>query len=200
LSGDTIVPSYANPQSLNRYSYVLNNPLRYTDPTGHRACEKYGDSCLSENQATEKYKAELRKHKNENKDKGEENDRGGGAYKVLQSLHPDSPILPEWLQGLSNLKLIWSSGPDWFFRVADGKRILTGDHPHLGVPFWHLNSDLRLLPHVMNMEPVLKIAAAAQPVVTSFATFSGAAESFIPIITPRPDMFMPLSGQQEVYN
>jgi hypothetical protein len=25
----------ANPQALNRYSYVLNNPLRYTDPTGH---------------------------------------------------------------------------------------------------------------------------------------------------------------------
>jgi hypothetical protein len=25
-----------NPQALNRYSYVLNNPVRYTDPTGHR--------------------------------------------------------------------------------------------------------------------------------------------------------------------
>ncbi|NJN16641.1 MAG: hypothetical protein HC822_10390 [Oscillochloris sp.] len=25
----------ANPQSLNRYSYVQNNPLRYVDPTGH---------------------------------------------------------------------------------------------------------------------------------------------------------------------
>jgi len=25
----------ANPQALNRYSYVLDNPLRYTDPTGH---------------------------------------------------------------------------------------------------------------------------------------------------------------------
>jgi RHS repeat-associated protein len=25
----------ANPQSLNRYSYVLNNPLRFTDPFGH---------------------------------------------------------------------------------------------------------------------------------------------------------------------
>jgi len=36
LQPDTIVPEPANPQSLNRYSYVYNNPLRYTDPTGHR--------------------------------------------------------------------------------------------------------------------------------------------------------------------
>lgn len=32
---DTIVPNPANPQSLNRYSYVLNNPLKYADPSGH---------------------------------------------------------------------------------------------------------------------------------------------------------------------
>ncbi len=35
LSADSIVPDPANPQALNRYSYVINNPLRYTDPTGH---------------------------------------------------------------------------------------------------------------------------------------------------------------------
>jgi RHS repeat-associated protein len=35
LSADTIVPDPANPQSLNRYSYVYNNSLKYTDPTGH---------------------------------------------------------------------------------------------------------------------------------------------------------------------
>ena len=35
LQADTIVPSPGNPQSLNRYAYGLNNPLRYTDPTGH---------------------------------------------------------------------------------------------------------------------------------------------------------------------
>jgi hypothetical protein len=32
---DTIIPSPYNPQSLNRYSYTYNNPIRYTDPTGH---------------------------------------------------------------------------------------------------------------------------------------------------------------------
>ena len=35
ISADTIVPNPANPQSFNRYSYCFNNPLRYTDPTGH---------------------------------------------------------------------------------------------------------------------------------------------------------------------
>jgi RHS repeat-associated protein len=35
ISADTIVSDPSNPQSLNRYTYVLNNPLRYTDPTGH---------------------------------------------------------------------------------------------------------------------------------------------------------------------
>src|SRR4030065_178356 len=42
LQADTIVPSPGNPQSLNRYSYVLNNPLRYKDPSGHKTCEAAG--------------------------------------------------------------------------------------------------------------------------------------------------------------
>ncbi|MBI3242659.1 MAG: RHS repeat-associated core domain-containing protein [Chloroflexi bacterium] len=35
LSADTIVPEPGDPQALNRFSYVKNNPLKYTDPTGH---------------------------------------------------------------------------------------------------------------------------------------------------------------------
>ena len=36
LSADTIVPNASDPQALNRYTYVLGNPLKFIDPTGHR--------------------------------------------------------------------------------------------------------------------------------------------------------------------
>jgi RHS repeat-associated protein len=32
---DPLIPDSGNPQDLNRYSYALNNPLKYRDPTGH---------------------------------------------------------------------------------------------------------------------------------------------------------------------
>ena len=35
ISADTLVPSPGDPQSLNRYAYVQNNPLKYTDPSGY---------------------------------------------------------------------------------------------------------------------------------------------------------------------
>ena len=37
LSADPIIQAPTNLQSLNRYSYVLNNPLKYTDPSGFSA-------------------------------------------------------------------------------------------------------------------------------------------------------------------
>ena len=44
---DSVIPDIYNPQYLNRYSYVLNNPLKYVDPTGHEStycptCEEQG--------------------------------------------------------------------------------------------------------------------------------------------------------------
>ncbi len=61
LSPDSIIPGAANPQNLNRYSYVLNNPLRYVDPTGHAwdDCKKLDSdvACKSRMQRVNKIKA-----------------------------------------------------------------------------------------------------------------------------------------------
>jgi len=37
ISADTIIPDPGNPQDFNRYSYVRNNPVGYTDPSGNCA-------------------------------------------------------------------------------------------------------------------------------------------------------------------
>jgi RHS repeat-associated protein len=46
LSADTLVPDGKNPQQFNRYSYGLNNPVKYTDPSGHKVvCGATPDGC-----------------------------------------------------------------------------------------------------------------------------------------------------------
>lgn len=43
-SADSVAGSRTNPQSLNLYSYTLNNPVNLTDPTGHLAEDPHGES------------------------------------------------------------------------------------------------------------------------------------------------------------
>jgi RHS repeat-associated protein len=52
VSADSVVPGAGNPQALNRYGYELNNPVKYTDPTGHdpednKECQNIAN-CLPE--------------------------------------------------------------------------------------------------------------------------------------------------------
>ena len=47
-SADTIISSSKDPQTRNRYAYVLNNPLKYNDPTGNVA-EDYKKESTSPN-------------------------------------------------------------------------------------------------------------------------------------------------------
>jgi len=46
MTPDPLGGKLVDPQTLNRYSYVVNNPLRYTDPTGLYTC-KDDDQCKS---------------------------------------------------------------------------------------------------------------------------------------------------------
>lgn len=42
IMADTVIPDAGDAQSLNPYSYCLNNPLELTDPSGHSAAEALG--------------------------------------------------------------------------------------------------------------------------------------------------------------
>jgi len=48
---DTLVPDPYNPLDWNRYGYARYNPIKYTDPTGHYACQGSDDygKCIPEN-------------------------------------------------------------------------------------------------------------------------------------------------------
>jgi hypothetical protein len=45
ISADTIIPQPADPQSHNRYSYTVNRPLVFVDPSGHNYCSDPDGSC-----------------------------------------------------------------------------------------------------------------------------------------------------------
>ena len=81
LSADTIVPGYANPQNLNRYTYVTNNPLRYTDPTGHMLSEnEYGGGCSTSGFCgTSTTSTSTSTNNNPNNDDDDDEDNGGGS-------------------------------------------------------------------------------------------------------------------------
>jgi RHS repeat-associated protein len=64
MSPDPLGGNLANPQSLNKYSYVLNNPLTNTDPTGLYTCTDSSDCSSKQDKALEKSLAGLRNSKN----------------------------------------------------------------------------------------------------------------------------------------
>jgi len=43
VQADSIVPGAGNPQAFNRYAYVANNPINFTDPSGRIICDEEGN-------------------------------------------------------------------------------------------------------------------------------------------------------------
>lgn len=62
MSVDPIIAMPENGQSLNPYSYVMNNPLKYTDPSGYSPLQTDSNSC---DNACEKINEEFKEKANE---------------------------------------------------------------------------------------------------------------------------------------
>nr|WP_246722905.1 fibronectin type III domain-containing protein [Aliikangiella sp. G2MR2-5] len=60
LSVDPFIQEPGNSQSMNPYSYIMNNPLAGTDPSGYTACDAGDDSC---DKPKEKPKRKKRDHR-----------------------------------------------------------------------------------------------------------------------------------------
>jgi hypothetical protein len=137
LSPDTIVPGMSNPQNLNRYMYVLGNPLKYTDPTGHASiCMDGGDVCYD--QEKRQWRGDIDwglwgPHKPKSKPKPSPSDEDECTTVTCNAVNGDLAAVADLLiptHGGARLQL---EGSFWVFSVSGGVNMIynRNDH-HLG--------------------------------------------------------------------
>jgi hypothetical protein len=80
LQPDTLIPDPSNPQAWNRYSYVYNSPIKYSDPTGHSvACDPYEGDCGQDDELISEDNGNNDDADNDNGPTQPENDIVGGS-------------------------------------------------------------------------------------------------------------------------
>jgi RHS repeat-associated protein len=84
IQPDTIIPNPSDPQTWNRYSYALNNPIRYSDPSGHSVDCAIGEQyCEAGKINTTKRANEVALNLRNKKDKGEWQDLSDDEKSIL---------------------------------------------------------------------------------------------------------------------
>jgi RHS repeat-associated protein len=105
---DTIIPSANSPQSWNRFSYVQNNPINRTDPTGHNDswwCDSESNSASCNNEYQSDANGVIGGHA---KHKG---DNSSGSSSNSSNLLGDCihDIAGCYMQGWNNFGNAWST-------------------------------------------------------------------------------------------
>ena len=90
MSVDPVIQSPTNSQSINPYSYIMNNPLAGTDPTGYSSCNpEDSDGCQSEPKALE---IVITDGPNKGESSSSPNAAGGDIGRKGNSDNPNAPI------------------------------------------------------------------------------------------------------------
>ncbi len=140
LSPDAFVQASGYTQSYNRYSYCMNNPLRYTDPSGYRVYEfnEYGESNIqtfwglssasgrfsgmpgSGNHWTDGSRGEYGNYMIGSTNSFY-NMYGSGAWNIAQSLMSNLAVSSQWRQGLISIEKVRENGGYWVQTAYTGK-------------------------------------------------------------------------------
>jgi len=169
VSADAIVPNWMVPQSLNRYSYCLNNPLRYTDPSGY---DPTVEECTDSNGINWGYNTATGIPNIELQPELEDVGSGKLAYEDLP-VAPESTILvigegiyrgtgASWviLKAWSNIEFVGNMIYDSSKSLSGGSRYFHLDTDSLGQ--WHFNADIGLLKG-FNHTPLPSMVRFARP-------------------------------------
>jgi RHS repeat-associated protein len=100
IQADTIIPEPANPLAWDRYAYANNNPLYYTDPSGHKPCDRLGKNGECINGSEDKIKRDT--------------DNSNWWDYASNTEKPNDPTFSDWTKDLTNewreerASILWS--------------------------------------------------------------------------------------------
>ncbi len=97
LSPDNYVQDPTSLHSFNRYSYVINNPLKYTDPSGQIIKHSFGPT------ACPVFDDDPKRKKRQRDDGGQSNSNGGGGAASGYSYTNGSPYSSNWGRSFNNV-------------------------------------------------------------------------------------------------
>jgi len=109
VSPDSIIQNLYDPQMLNRYSYVRNNPLAYTDPSGHVLDIAVQQSMLAQQMMANQMAASAGSYQYHQQNANQA--LASGLTKVLKSFDPMVHLV-QWLKTIVFLSKLSGDGTE----------------------------------------------------------------------------------------